>query len=94
MEAINLPVVLPEGWTAEHSKAYGTIITAVAADGAPVGYVTVAEDLRTFSLGMSRPRRLPPGAEPTGRGWKKQLYLSAIAKLCEALRLTQGKSAP
>lgn len=86
MEAINLPVVLPEGWTAEYSNAYGTIITAVAADGAPVGYVTVAEDLRSFSLGMSRPKRLPRGVEPTGRGWKKQLYLSAIEKLCEALR--------
>jgi len=86
MEALTLPVQLPKGWTAEHSKVYGTIITAVNDDGAPAGYVTVAEDVRNFSLGMSRPRRLQPGAEPTGRGWKKQLYQAAIAKLTETLR--------
>jgi len=86
MEAITLPVALPEGWTAENSKVYGTIIAAVASDGALAGYVTVSEDVRNFSLGIARPRRLEPGAEPTGRGWKKQLYEAAITKLAEALR--------
>lgn len=86
METVTLPVALPEGWTAEHSRVYGTIITAVTAEGFHAGYVTVSEDVRNFSLGMSRPRRVEPGAEPTGRGWKKQLYQAAIDKLAETIR--------
>ena len=80
-----MPLELPEGWTAEYLKAYGTIITAVNEAGQPAGYVTVAEDLRNYSLGMARPRRLQPGAESAGRGWKKQLYQAAVAKLTETL---------
>lgn len=82
----SLPVVLPVGWTAEMSSNSRTIITAFDAEGRPVGYVTVCEGVRNFSLGITSPRRLPPGAEPTGRGWKKHLYEAAIAKLAETLR--------
>lgn len=86
MQAMTLPAELPKGWIAEHSTTYGTIITAVNDEGEHLAYVTVAEDMRSFSLGISRPRRPQPGAEPTGRGWKKQLYQAAIAKLEETLR--------
>lgn len=81
----SIPVVLPDGWTAEWSSSYGTIITAVDASGRHAGYVTVDERARNFALGITPPRRLQPGAEPSGRGWKKQLYEAAIAKLAETL---------
>lgn len=84
--AASLPVVLPAGWTAELSPTYGIIITAVDAEGRPAGYVTVGEGVRNFALGISQPRRPQPGAELTGRGWKKHLYEAAIAKLAETLR--------
>lgn len=83
---VKLPVALPAGWTAEASSTYGTIIRAVDAEGRPAGYVTVSERVRNFALGIRPPRRLEPGAEPSGRGWKKHLYEAAIAKLAETLR--------
>lgn len=83
--AASLPVVLPDGWTAEWSSTYGTIITAVDANGCPAGYVTVGEGVRNFALGITPPRRPNPGAEPSGRGWKRQLYEAAIRKLAETL---------
>lgn len=82
---IQLPVALPPSWRAELSKTYGTVITAVDAAGRDVGYVTVDETVRNFALGVVRPRRLQRGAEPTGRGWKAQLYEAAIARLREAI---------
>jgi hypothetical protein len=82
---IQLPADLPLGWKAESSKTYGTVITAVDEKGREMGYVTVDETVRNFALGVARPRRLQHGAEPTGRGWKAQLYKAAIACLREAI---------
>ena len=75
-----VPVKLPQGWLAEQSRSYGTIITAVASDGCHLGYVTVDEKARGFALGIS-PVRVPFDLKPGGRGWREKLYKDAIARL-------------
>ena len=75
---MRIPIVLPEGWTAEEQGSYGTVINA--ADGQ--GSVTVSEKLRGFSLGTAPVRRR--GAFD-GRKWKVALYDAAVEALQASL---------
>lgn len=67
--------VLPEGWTMEESRAYGTVIIKPGPDG---GCVTVDEGKRNFELGMVVVRGR---GEYAGRGWRERLYSDAVAAL-------------
>ena len=74
---MNLPIALPEGWSAETDEMLGVIITAVGLNG-DKGFVTVSESKRSFELGMSIVRQRKHYA---GRYWRKELYEEAIACL-------------
>lgn len=78
---MNLPIALPDGWSAEMDEAFGVIITAVA-PGGHKGFVTVCEAKRSFELGMSIPRQRK---HYSGRYWRKELYEEAIAALQAAM---------
>ncbi|MEN1613949.1 hypothetical protein AAIH27_34980, partial [Pseudomonas aeruginosa] len=74
---MNLPIALPEGWSAEADEMLGVVITAVSLDGHK-GFVTVSEAKRSFELGMSVVRQRK---HYSGRYWRKELYEEAIAAL-------------
>lgn len=74
---MNLPIALPEGWSAEADETFGMIITAVGQDGRK-GFVTVNEAKRSFELGMSIVRQRK---HYSGRYWRKELYEEAVATL-------------
>ena len=74
---MRIPIVLPEGWTAEEPTSYGIVINA--ADG--MGSVTVSEKMHGFSLGVTPVRRK---GNFDGRKWKVALYDAAV----EALKAT------
>lgn len=80
----NIPITLPEGWTAE---PYGTedAIILVAPDRA--GYVTVSEKRRNYMLGMGLPRRSALGPVAYGgRGWRQKLFTTAVEALTRGLQ--------
>jgi hypothetical protein len=78
---MNLPIVLPEGWSADTDEMLGVIITAIGLNG-DKGFVTVSEAKRSFELGMSIVRQRKHYA---GRYWRKELYEAAIASLQVAM---------
>lgn len=78
---MNLPIVLPEGWSVEEDETLGVIITAVAPDGYK-GFVTVSEAKRSFELGISVVRQRK---HYSGRYWRKELYEEALAALQAAM---------
>ncbi|MFV3332636.1 hypothetical protein ACQCLI_32135 (plasmid) [Pseudomonas nitroreducens] len=78
---MNLPITLPEGWSAEADESFGVIITAVG-QGGHKGFVTVSETLRGYELGMARVRQRK---HYSGRYWRKELYEEAVAALQAAL---------
>ncbi|HFL2867010.1 TPA: hypothetical protein ACGWVL_001350 [Pseudomonas aeruginosa] len=81
MKTVNLPITLPDGWTAEDDAGYGVIITGIATCGYK-GYVTVSESVRGFELGISMVRRKMAFS---GRSWRKDLFTSAVTELKKAL---------
>lgn len=76
---MRIPIVLPEGWTADEPNAYGTVIHA--ADGQ--GSVTVSEKMHGYSLGGGPVRKR---GNFDGRKWKVALYDAAV----EALQASLG----
>ena len=78
---MNLPIVLPEGWSAETDNSLGVIITGLG-PGGQKGFVTISETLRSYELGMARVRQRK---HYSGRYWRKELYEEAIASLQAAL---------
>ena len=78
---MELPISLPEGWSAEADEMLGVVITAVSSEGHK-GFVTVSEAKRSFELGMSVVRQLK---HYTGRYWRKELYEKAVATLRAAM---------
>jgi len=74
---MNLPIALPDGWSAEADETFGVIITAVDPDGHKC-FVTVSEAKRSFELGMSVVRQRN---HYSGRYWRKELYEEAVATL-------------
>lgn len=78
---MNLPITLPDGWSAETDESLGVIITAVG-QGGYKGFVTVSETLRSYELGIARVRQRK---HYSGRYWRKELYEEAVAALQVAL---------
>ncbi|WP_153785396.1 hypothetical protein [Pseudomonas sp. EMN2] len=78
----SIDATLPEGWTSEKDRTYGTIITAVK-EGRQQGSVTICEEKRSFCLGIAPPRTR---GDHKGRGWKAALYGDAVKALQEALK--------
>ncbi|AYG47879.1 hypothetical protein DV532_26710 (plasmid) [Pseudomonas sp. Leaf58] len=78
---MELPISLPEGWSAEADEMLGVVITAVSSEGHK-GFVTVSEAKRSFELGMSVVRQRKHYA---GRYWRKELYEEAVATLRAAM---------
>ncbi|HGN1515717.1 MULTISPECIES: hypothetical protein [Pseudomonas] len=78
---MNLPITLPEGWSAETDDTFGVIITAVG-KGGHKGFVTVSESLRGYELGIARVRQRK---HYSGRYWRKELYEEAVGALHAAL---------
>lgn len=74
----NVPITLPDEWSAEWSDIYNGIIITAATDG----YVTVNEQLRNFGLGICLVKS--PG-DYHGRGWKQRLYEDAVNALQDAI---------
>lgn len=75
---MRIPIVLPEGWTADEPNSYGVVINA--ADGQ--GSVTVSEKMRGFSLGTAPVRKK---GNFDGRKWKVALYDAAVEALQESM---------
>lgn len=71
---MRIPIVLPEGWTADEPNSYGTVIHAPDGQGS----VTVSEKMHGFSLGVTPVRRKGPF---DGRKWKVALYDAAVEAL-------------
>jgi len=78
---MELPISLPDGWSAEADETLGVIITAVCPEGNK-GFVTVSEAKRSFELGMSVVRK---HKHYSGRYWRKELYEEAVATLKDAI---------
>ncbi|HHM5368576.1 TPA: hypothetical protein ACRNJF_004142 [Pseudomonas aeruginosa] len=78
---MNLPISLPDGWSADADETLGVIITAVSPEGHK-GFVTVSEAKRSFELGMSLVRQRK---HYSGRYWRKELYEEAVATLQAAI---------
>lgn len=73
---MELPIELPEGWTAEQYDKDCVLIKA------PHGYVTINVVERSFLEGMGRPRKTWLGVDIyRGRGWQAQLFNAAIQHL-------------
>lgn len=78
---MDLPISLPEGWSAEADEMLGVVITAVSSEGHK-GFVTVSEAKRSFELGMSVVRQRK---HYSGRYWRKELYEEAVSVLKQAI---------
>ena len=75
---MRIPIVLPDGWSADEANSNGTVI--YASDG--LGTVTVSEKMRGFSLGTTPVRRR---GSFDGRKWKVALYDAAVEALQASL---------
>lgn len=73
---MKLPIILPDGWSAEEVVTHGTVIEAP--DGYSKCFVTVDENVRNFKLGMST---VYERGGYTGRNWKVALYNDAVTAL-------------
>ncbi|WP_242671640.1 hypothetical protein [Azotobacter chroococcum] len=80
-KAMDTPIALPEGWSAEVDQTFGVVITGVGPTG-HIGYVTISESLRSFELGTSIVRKRQ---HYSGRYWRKELYQDSVASLRAAL---------
>ena len=78
---MDIPIQLPDGWTAEADEILGVVITAVDDCGDKV-FVTVDESKRSFELGMSTVKQR---RHYSGRHWRKELYEEAVANLQAAM---------
>jgi hypothetical protein len=83
---MELPIDLPEGWTAQRFDTDCITIFALNDDGDRRA-VTVNFKERSFVLGAMRPRRTVIGVDVyRGRGWQAELYTAAVNKLKEAMK--------
>lgn len=81
---VELPIDLPEGWSAQR---YDTDCITIFAPGLGKVAVTVNYRERSFVLGIMRPRRTTLGVDVyRGRGWQIQLYTAAVEALKKALK--------
>ncbi|MGF6836993.1 hypothetical protein QF001_000860 [Paraburkholderia youngii] len=75
--------LLPEGWTREEIRSYGTVI-----EWPGHGFATVDERVRGFALGMQVVRMR---GDYAGRGWKDRLYADAVKALQEVFERRKAK---
>jgi len=74
---MELPITLPDGWSAEDDPVLGAIITGFDSNDRR-GFVTISELKRSFEPGMSVVRQR---VHYSGRYRRKELYQDAVAAL-------------
>lgn len=80
MQVVDVPVQLPKGWQAL-SDPRGVVIDAFDEEGRMLGSITVCEQVRGFTPGVSTVYPKSGAKKYAGRGWKQQLYADAVESL-------------